>query len=292
MKGVIFNLLEDVVTAAHGEATWDRLLDAAGLEGAFTSLGNYPDENLIRLVGAAAAALNQPPDVVVRWFGRQALPRLAAKYPALFDGHRSTRPFILTLNVMINEVLDLARIESGRLSLALEAVAPGEIIRHAVDLVRPLGTPRGILIDADDEDGATWAGRRLQVDRSRFQQILLNLLSNAVKYNHDGGRVRVTCAEAASGRLRIGVSDTGAGIPPAKLARLFQPFERLDDGRHSRGRKRGRSGAARSGWSSRSPAACPRPPRLRGRHLRSRRGGTRASPERSCTSRTTSRTAG
>lgn len=102
MKGIIFNLLEDVVTEAHGEATWDRLLATTGLEGAFTSLGNYPDEDFYMLVGAASAAVNQPPNVIVRWFGAQALPRLAAKYPALFDGHRSTRPFILTLNGIIH----------------------------------------------------------------------------------------------------------------------------------------------------------------------------------------------
>lgn len=102
MKGIIFNLLEEVVTQAHGEAVWDQLLEAAGVEGAFTSLGNYPDEDLFKLVGAASAALQQPPNAIVRWFGLQALPLLAQKYPAFFEKHDSTRPFILTLNAIIH----------------------------------------------------------------------------------------------------------------------------------------------------------------------------------------------
>lgn len=102
MKGIIFNLLEEVVTQAHGADVWDQLLDAAQLDGVFTSLGNYPDEYLFKLVDAASAALDQPPDVIIRWFGVQALPLLAQKYPAFFEKHRSTRPFILTLNAIIH----------------------------------------------------------------------------------------------------------------------------------------------------------------------------------------------
>ncbi|HYF34088.1 MAG TPA: heme NO-binding domain-containing protein, partial [Prosthecobacter sp.] len=102
MKGIIFNLLEDVVTAAHGEAVWDDLLRVSGVNGAFTSLGNYPDEDLFKLVGAASQALSLPPNSIVRWFGTQALPRLAAKYPEFFAQHSAARPFILTLNGIIH----------------------------------------------------------------------------------------------------------------------------------------------------------------------------------------------
>lgn len=102
MKGIIFNLLEEVVTNQYGEDVWDSLLEAAGVDGAFTSLGNYPDEDLFKLVGAASAALNLPAETVVRWFGVQALPLLARKYPAFFQGHDSTRAFILTLNGIIH----------------------------------------------------------------------------------------------------------------------------------------------------------------------------------------------
>ncbi|HEV7735582.1 MAG TPA: heme NO-binding domain-containing protein [Candidatus Binatia bacterium] len=102
MKGIIFNLLEDVVTEQLGDATWDRLLDAAELDGAYTSLGSYPDADLLALVAAASAALDKPADDVVRWFGIHAIPLLANKYPQLFERHRSTRPFLLTLNGIIH----------------------------------------------------------------------------------------------------------------------------------------------------------------------------------------------
>lgn len=102
MKGIVFNLLEQVVTQEHGEDAWEDLLDAAGLDGSYTSLGNYPDEHLIRLVGAASNALDMAPDDVVRWFGRHALLLLSAKYPPLFVGHSSTRSFLMTLNDIIH----------------------------------------------------------------------------------------------------------------------------------------------------------------------------------------------
>lgn len=102
MKGIIFNLLEEVVTQQLGADTWDALLDAAELDGAYTSLGSYPDADLLALVAAASAALDKPADDVVRWFGVHAIPLLVRKYPALFERHQTTRPFLLTLNGIIH----------------------------------------------------------------------------------------------------------------------------------------------------------------------------------------------
>jgi hypothetical protein len=102
MKGIVFNLLEEVVRAEHGEDAWDALLEAAGVNGAYTSLGSYPDEELLKLVAAAATMLGQPPDAIVQWFARQALPLLALKYPVFFSPHTSTRAFLLTLNEVIH----------------------------------------------------------------------------------------------------------------------------------------------------------------------------------------------
>lgn len=102
MKGIVFNLLEEVVTQHHGADVWDALLDAAGLEGSFTSLGNYPDEDLFKLVGAASAALKLPANDIVRWFGVQAMPLFVQKYPGLFSPHKSARSFILALNSIIH----------------------------------------------------------------------------------------------------------------------------------------------------------------------------------------------
>lgn len=102
MKGIVFNLLEQIVSAEHGDETWEQLLDAAELDGVYTSLGSYPDEDLLKLVGAASNALGVPPDDVVRWFGRSAMPLFAARYPALFAEHSETRSFVLTLNDIIH----------------------------------------------------------------------------------------------------------------------------------------------------------------------------------------------
>ncbi|HYE92961.1 MAG TPA: ATP-binding protein [Terriglobales bacterium] len=124
---------------------------------------------------------------------------------------------------LIDEVLDLARIEAGRLAISLEPVLVSEVVRGALDLVRPLATPRRIALD--DETAAP--DRYVVADRQRLQQVLLNLLSNAIKYNRDAGRVRVACASAADGRTTLTVHDTGPGIAPELQARLFTPFDRL-----------------------------------------------------------------
>jgi len=102
MKGIVFNLLEQIVIAEHGEQTWEALLDEAGLEGIYTSLGSYPDEDLFKLVGAASSALDTPPNDVIRWFGRSSMPLFAERYPQLFTEHRDTRSFVLTLNDIIH----------------------------------------------------------------------------------------------------------------------------------------------------------------------------------------------
>ncbi len=102
MKGVVFNLLEQLVSRDYGEDTWDTLLDSAGLDGAYTSLGSYEDADLFKLVGAASEALDTPPDDIVRWFGRNALPLFAESYPQFFAPHTSARTFVLTLNDIIH----------------------------------------------------------------------------------------------------------------------------------------------------------------------------------------------
>lgn len=102
MKGVIFNLAEEVVVGAYGEDTWDALLDAAGLDGSYTSLGSYPDEHLFAIVGAASSLLGVPAHSVVRTIGEGAMPLLADRYPVFFTPHTSTRSFLLTLNEIIH----------------------------------------------------------------------------------------------------------------------------------------------------------------------------------------------
>lgn len=102
MKGIVFNLLEAVVIREYGDDTWDALLEAAALDGSYTSLGSYPDEQMGALVRAASKALNLDPNQVLRWFGKEAMSVLAERYPAFFDAHKSTRPFVLSLNSIIH----------------------------------------------------------------------------------------------------------------------------------------------------------------------------------------------
>jgi hypothetical protein len=102
MKGIVFNLLEQVVTEEHGEDAWDQILDSAGREGAYTAVGSYPDEQFMSLVASACDRFGLEPDDLVRWFGKRAMPLFAARYPAFFESHTSTRSFVLTLNDVIH----------------------------------------------------------------------------------------------------------------------------------------------------------------------------------------------
>jgi len=128
------------------------------------------------------------------------------------------------LLALINEVLDIAAIEAGGLQVSLEPVAVAEVAAEAVMLMRPLADQHGIVLVSPDQPCAD----HVLGDRQRLKQILLNLLSNAVKYNRVGGSVELACDRVAGGRLRITVADTGPGIPPDALDRLFVPFERLE----------------------------------------------------------------
>lgn len=125
---------------------------------------------------------------------------------------------------LINEVLDLARIESGRLLLALENVDVSSVMQEVVSLVRPQAEQRGIRF----VDRGACRGRSVLADHTRLKQVLLNLLSNAVKYNCEGGTVTLSCEGTAGSRLRIGVADTGPGIPEEQRTALFEPFQRLE----------------------------------------------------------------
>ena len=102
MKGIIFNLVEDAVAEQHGAATWDALLDRAGVAGGYTSLGNYPDTELHALVRAGSELLGVPPEELLRILGHSATLGLAERYPHFFTPHEHTREFLLTLNDVIH----------------------------------------------------------------------------------------------------------------------------------------------------------------------------------------------
>ena len=124
---------------------------------------------------------------------------------------------------LINEILDLALVESGKLSLSLEPMALAEVLADCQAMIEPQVHKSGIQVffpQARDP----WV---IRADRTRVKQVLLNLLSNAIKYNRVGGRVDVRCEAGAAGRTRVSVQDTGEGLSADKLSQLFQSFNRL-----------------------------------------------------------------
>jgi signal transduction histidine kinase len=131
---------------------------------------------------------------------------------------------------LINELLDIGRIEAGELTLSIEPVDMDEIIESALGLVRPLAADPHVELIASVDHGAT-----AMADRQRLHQVLLNLLSNAVKYNRPGGSVTIACRATERRRIRVEVTDTGRGLAPNEVSRLFVAFDRLGAEEHYEG---------------------------------------------------------
>ncbi|HEX9388013.1 MAG TPA: ATP-binding protein, partial [Anaerolineales bacterium] len=127
---------------------------------------------------------------------------------------------------LINEILDISRIEANRLQISPEPVSIRESIVEVLDLSVPLAVKRHIQIVT--RLGGMDANPFVLADRQRLKQVLLNLLSNAVKYNYDGGSVIIMSQQTLANKWRISVTDSGPGISQENLARLFIPFERLN----------------------------------------------------------------
>lgn len=124
---------------------------------------------------------------------------------------------------LINEILDLALIESGKLTLSTEPVSLAEVIRECKIMTEAEALKRDISVTFPNSD----IDHFVKVDRTRLKQVIINLLSNAIKYNRTAGKVVVACAATAPGRIRICVEDTGNGLSGEDIAQLFQPFNRL-----------------------------------------------------------------
>jgi len=124
---------------------------------------------------------------------------------------------------LIDEILDLAVIESGKVSLSSESVSLAEVMSECQAMMEPLAQKRGISMTFPRFAHPFF----VSADRTRLKQIVINLISNAIKYNEEHGTVVVGCMKSTPGHTRISVKDTGAGLSPEKLAQLFQPFNRL-----------------------------------------------------------------
>ncbi|NQU55847.1 MAG: PAS domain S-box protein [Rhodospirillales bacterium] len=125
---------------------------------------------------------------------------------------------------LINDILDLARIEAGKVDLSIEKIAPAKILEECLSLIVNMANANGIEISTPD---ASTEVPMVLADHTRFKQVLLNFMSNAVKYNQKNGTVFIHFEETTGDRLRISVTDTGEGIPDEKQKELFQPFSRL-----------------------------------------------------------------
>jgi signal transduction histidine kinase len=128
---------------------------------------------------------------------------------------------------LINDVLNLARVEAGHVDYSLEAVPVSELVSGVMPMIEPQLLHKGLARSVDVPTSlAVWA------DREKTQQVLLNLLANAVKFTPPGGSVRVDAGmDAANGRVALRVSDTGPGIPEEKQQAIFEPFVQVDTSR-------------------------------------------------------------
>jgi signal transduction histidine kinase len=124
--------------------------------------------------------------------------------------------------MLINEILDLAKVESGTMTLSLEPVAFGEVFQTCQPMIEPLANKRGIQVRFPEETDVY-----VLADRTGLKHVLINLLSNAIKCNREHGTVTVDCVPADTGRVRISVQDTGAGLDSTQLGVIFLPFNRL-----------------------------------------------------------------
>ena len=212
--GAITHLLEisedvtdSVETFRHVEAAWDEAKRANEAKSEFLSRMSHELRTPLNAVLGFGQLLE---------FEDLTEPQLDSVQQILRGGRH--------LLGLINEVLDISRIETGHLSLALEPVALEHLIEETLGLVRPLADaadvrmPQGPMPD--------WAGW-VRADQQRLRQVLLNLLSNAVKYNKPGGSIAVRCAVLDGMRMRISVTDTGRGLSQDQVERLFSPFERV-----------------------------------------------------------------
>ncbi len=126
------------------------------------------------------------------------------------------------LLLLIDDILDLSRIEAGRLSLSIETVEVAPLVEEVTSMLQPTAIDASVTVHTD----AVFPNLHVRADRRRLQQVLINLVTNGIKYNHRGGSVSVTCREV-DGAVRLAVSDTGVGIPAQYMEELFEPFNRL-----------------------------------------------------------------
>jgi len=213
--GSYLGTVQDVTRQRRGERERFELLEASARA---ESANRAKSEFLARM----SHELRTPLNSIIGFSQVLQLEQLAPRHHKDIDHILKAGNFLLAL---VNEVLDLARIESGQMTISLEPVALADTIHDALTLVAPLARDRDVSLNLDT-DGLAHDGH-VHADRNRLKQVLLNVLSNAIKYNRPGGQVDISFQITDNGRVRTMVADTGTGIAPEHLAKLFEPFERL-----------------------------------------------------------------
>jgi signal transduction histidine kinase len=148
--------------------------------------------------------------------------RMRENYPE-YAGHIHDAGTIL-LDI-INGILDLARIEAGRVLLQEELISLDGLIQSSINTIKPIAQRKSIELDCRIEE----PGTMIYVDATKFKQMTLNLLSNSIKFTEPRGRIQIASAFHKSGDLVLSIKDTGIGIPPEQIDRIFQPFEQVAD---------------------------------------------------------------
>jgi signal transduction histidine kinase/ActR/RegA family two-component response regulator len=144
--------------------------------------------------------------------------------PEQADWARSIQRASRHMLALVDDVLDISRIEAGKLQMSLESVSVAEVIDGALDLTRPLAARHQVELHGTAQDARS---RHVRADHQRLKQVVINLLSNAIKYNRPGGAVRIESEAGGPDMTRIAVTDDGPGIALELQAKLFTPFERL-----------------------------------------------------------------
>ena len=169
--------------------------------------------------------LRTPLNAILGFAQLMAMGELTPKHKENVNYILSSGKYLLTL---INEVLDLSRIEAGMLAMSLESVQLRGIIQESMDIIRPLA--EGFHIKLELTDSVT-DDLYAEADKQRLKQILMNLLSNAIKYNREDGSVKIECRVVNNGsNIRILIYDTGIGIAPNNIEKIFEPFHRIHTG--------------------------------------------------------------
>jgi two-component system cell cycle sensor histidine kinase PleC len=152
-------------------------------------------------------------------------PDISPQYRGYGHDIRESGAYLLSL---INDMLDVAKIEAGKMDIDRQYLDGATVVAGTMRLVAQRAAEKEQTLTADVEPGITPFA-----DERAFKQILANVLSNAVKFTPVGGAINVACRRIAGGGVRVTVADTGPGIPEEKIARLFRPFERLDNSYNS-----------------------------------------------------------